>query len=140
MSLFQWNDSFSVGSGDIDRQHKKLFQLADRLHTAMATGQGKQVLQQTLDQLIEYTKHHFASEERIMQESRYPEYNRHKAEHDELTRKVVQFREQVVANRVVVTIDILNFLRDWLVNHIGQMDKKIGEYLRQAKPSQKVPA
>jgi len=135
MSLFQWNDNFSVGNGEIDGQHKKLFQLADRFHSAMASGQGKQILQQTLNDLIDYTKHHFASEEKVMLKSSYPEYARHKAEHDALTHKVLQFRDEVAADRVVVTIDVLHFLKDWLVNHIGQMDKKIGEYLRQQRPS-----
>jgi len=133
MSLFQWNDSFSVGNGEIDGQHKKLFQLADRFHAAMTGGQGKKALQQTLADLIEYTKQHFASEENLMQKTSYPGYRQHKAEHDALTRKVAQFRDDLAANRVVVTIDVLQFLRDWLVNHIGQMDKKIGEYVRQTQ-------
>jgi hemerythrin len=130
MSLFQWKDSFSVGNSEIDGQHKKLFQLADRFHAAMAGGQGKQILQQTLTELIDYTKHHFATEEGMMQKSSYPEYRQHKAEHDALTRKVVQFRNEVAADRVVVTIDVLQFLKDWLVNHIGHMDQGIGDYIR----------
>jgi len=133
MSLFQWNDSFSVGNSEIDGQHKKLFQLADRFHAAMAGGKGKQILQQTLAELIEYTKHHFASEENIMLKTSYPEYHQHKTEHDALTHKVAQFRDDLAADRVVVTIDLLQFLRNWLVNHIGQMDKKIGEYIRQTQ-------
>jgi len=134
MSLFQWNDGFSVGNSEIDGQHRKLFQLADRFHSAMAGGQGKVVLQQTLTELIDYTKHHFASEERLMQKSSYPEYRRHKAEHDALTSKVVQFRDEVATDRVVVTIDVLQFLKDWLVNHIGHMDKGIGDHIRRQQP------
>ncbi len=135
MSLFQWNDNFSVGNSEIDGQHKKLFELADRFHSAMASGQGKQTLQQTLTDLIDYTKHHFATEERVMLSSSYPEYRQHKAEHDALTLKVVQFRDDVAANRAVISIDVLQFLREWLIIHIGQTDKKIAAYLRQRRPS-----
>ncbi len=135
MSLFQWNDNFSVGNSEIDAQHKKLFQLAARFHSAMTKGQGKQSLQQILTDLIEYTKYHFASEETAMQRSSYPEYPEHKAEHDALTRKVVQFRDDVAADRAVITIDVLKFLNDWLIHHIGQMDKKIRDYLRHQRPS-----
>lgn len=135
MSLFQWNDNYSVGNSEIDGQHKKLFQLADRFHSAMTTGQGKKNLQQTLTELIDYTKYHFASEEKVMLKSSYPEYRQHKEEHDALTRKVVQFRDELVADRAVVTIDVLQFLSGWLVHHIGQMDKKIGEFLRRQRPS-----
>jgi hemerythrin len=140
MSLFQWNDTFSVGNNEIDRQHKKLFELADRFHSAMAGGKGKQILQQTLTDLIDYTKHHFAAEESLMQKSSYPEYRLHKKEHDALTHKVVQFRDDLAADRAVVTIDVLQFLREWLVQHIGQMDKKVGDYIGRSHPSQKVPA
>jgi hemerythrin len=128
-----------VGNNEIDRQHKKLFELADRFHSAMASGKGKQILQQTLTDLIDYTKQYFAAEEALMQKSSYPEYRLHKAEHDALTHKVVQFRDELAADRAVVTIDVLQFLREWLVHHIGQMNKKVGEYLRQAHSSQKIP-
>ena len=52
MSLFQWKESYSVGNTEIDAQHKRLFQLAEDLHTAMTAGKGKQVLTQTLAMLI----------------------------------------------------------------------------------------
>lgn len=48
MSLFQWNESYAVGNQEIDAQHKRLFQLADALHSAMTTGKGKEALTQTL--------------------------------------------------------------------------------------------
>ena len=135
MSLFQWKDGFSVGNSEIDGQHKKLFQLADRFHSAMANGQGKQILQQTLAELIDYTKHHFAAEEKLMLKSSYPEYQQHKAEHDALTAKVVQFAKDVEADRAIVTIDVLQFVREWLVNHIGHMDNKVGQYVQSRQPA-----
>jgi len=140
MSMFQWHDKFSVGNGEIDGQHKKLFELADRFHDAMGGGKGKQVLEQTLTDLIDYTKHHFACEEKVMQQSSYPEYRAHKTEHDSLTQKVIQFRDDLAADRTVVTIDVLEFLRAWLGNHIGDMDKKVGDFLRKRNPAQKIPA
>jgi len=130
MSLFQWNDSFSVGNAEIDDQHKKLFQLADQFHDAMAHGKGKQALQETLQELIDYTKHHFACEEKLMQKTAYPQYKEHKAEHDLLTSKVTKFRDDLAGDKVVVTIDVLEFLRGWLASHIGDMDRKVGEYMR----------
>lgn len=140
MSLFQWSDTLSVGNNEIGRQHQKLFELADRFHSAMAGGKGKQILQQTLADLIDSTRHHFTAEESLMQKSSYPEYGLHKKEHDALTHKVVQFRDDLAADRAVVTIDVMQFLREWLVQHIGRIDKKVGEYLRQAHSSRKIPA
>ena len=131
MSLFQWSEELSVGYADIDSQHKRLFQLADQLHTAMTAGKGKECLTNTLNNLIAYTKRHFADEEVLMQLHRYPFYQQHKAEHQALTEKVVLFQKQVAEGRALVTMELLTFLRNWLVQHIGVVDKKVGAFLRQ---------
>lgn len=131
MSLFKWNDSYSVGHTDIDNQHKRLFELADLLHNAMSSGKGKEVLSKTLTDLVGYTKYHFSSEEKLMQKCQYPEYNQHKQAHDELTAKVIEFQKAFETSRAVLTIDLMQFLRDWLQHHIGETDKKVASYLKQ---------
>jgi len=133
MSLFQWNDALNVGHLEIDSQHRMLFQYANKLHAAMLAGQGKDVLSQTLSDLITYTQRHFATEEKLMQAHHYPEYPQHKAEHDALTRKVSQLQNDYVAGRAVLTAEVLQFLKDWLNHHIGEIDRKVGKYL-QAQP------
>ncbi len=131
MSLFQWKDEYSVGHLEIDSQHKRLFQFAEELHSAMASGKGKDVLSKTLANLISYTKVHFATEERLMQQYHYPEYAQHKQSHDQLTSQVVQFQKEFEASRSSMTVQIMQFLKDWLVHHIGQTDKKIAAFLKQ---------
>jgi len=131
MSLFQWSDAYSVGYPDIDSQHKRLFQLVDQMHAAMAAGHGKQHLSTTLDNLIAYTKRHFADEEMLMQSHHYPFYQQHKAEHLALTDKVIQFQKAFEAGRATVTMELLHFLSDWLTHHIGTVDKKVGAHLTQ---------
>ena len=133
MGLFQWSEAYSVGYPDIDSQHKRLFQLADQLHAAMAAGKGKQCLSTTLGNLITYTKRHFAGEEMLMQSHRYPFFQQHKAEHRVLTDKVIQFQKAFEAGRAAVTMELLQFLRDWLTHHIGTVDKRVGEHLTQRR-------
>ena len=130
MSLFEWDDNFLVGHTEIDAQHKRLFQLADELHAAMAAGKGKQVLSQTLASLISYTKVHFASEERLMQRYNYAEYPAHKAEHDKLTAQVVDFQNDFNAGRSVLSIDLMQFLKNWLAHHIGKTDQKVATHIK----------
>jgi len=129
MSLFQWKNDYLVGQPEIDSQHKRLFELADQLHAAMTTGKGKDALGKTLADLIDYTKRHFAAEEALMQRSNYPEYRHHKELHDKLTAQVVQFQTEFVAGQTPVTIQLLQFLKDWLQHHIGETDRKIAVYL-----------
>jgi len=130
MSLFQWDESYSVGHLEIDAQHKRLFQLAEDVHAAMAAGKGKQMLSQTLANLINYTKSHFSSEERLMQRYGYPELPQHKAEHDKLTAQVLTFQNDFNAGRAVFSIDLMHFLKNWLAHHIGKVDQKVASYIK----------
>ena len=130
MSMFEWNPEYSLGHGDIDGQHKKLFELASELHTAMMQGKGKDALSATLGNLIAYTKTHFANEERLMQTYHYPAYPEHKAAHDAFTARVLEFHKEFKAGRVGMTIELLQFLKDWLRTHIGETDRKVATFLK----------
>ena len=130
MNMFQWKPEYSVGYAQIDEQHKRLFELASELHNAMAGGKGKEVVGKTLANLISYTKAHFATEERLMQSNHYPDYAKHKAAHDALTSRVVKFEKDFEAGRVALSVDLLQFLKDWLTYHIGETDRKIASYLK----------
>jgi len=131
MSLFQWSEAYSVGYPDIDSQHKRLFQLAEQLHAAMTAGKAKQILSTTLNNLIVYTKRHFADEEMLMETHRYPFLPQHKAEHRELTENVMHFQKAFGADKATISIELMQFLSSWLRHHIGSSDKKVGEYLKQ---------
>jgi hemerythrin len=130
MSLFEWRSEYSLGHENIDAQHKRLFALANELHTAMTQGQGKGALSLTLNNLVDYTKTHFANEERLMQTHHYPDYAEHKAAHDALTSRVIEFQKNFEAGRVGMTIELLQFLKDWLRTHIGETDHKVAAFLK----------
>jgi len=122
--MFAWKDSYSIGVPQIDTQHRRLFSLADELHAAMNSGKGKDVLAQVLQNLINYTKTHFADEERLMQRCGYPDLPAHKAQHDEMTQKVLQIQQDFQAGKLMMTIAVMQFLSNWLRQHIGGSDRK----------------
>jgi len=130
MSMFEWKQEYSVGHPEIDSQHKKLFELANNLFNAMNSGKGKEVLSRTLADLVSYTRMHFATEERLMRTHHYPEYEKHKADHDTLTAKVVEFQHDFETGRAAITVGLLQFLKDWLRHHIGETDRKIAHFLK----------
>ena len=130
MSMFEWKEQYSVGCTQIDTQHKRLFQYADELHVAMAAGKGKEVLSKTLGNLIAYTKSHFASEEALMQRHHYGAFLQHKQVHDKLTAQVVQFQQEFETGRAGMTVQLMQFLKDWLTHHIGETDRKVAEHIR----------
>ncbi|MBU2491561.1 MAG: bacteriohemerythrin [Bacteroidetes bacterium] len=124
MALFQWNNSFSVNNSEIDKQHQKLVELVNSLHDAMSQGKSKDVLGKIFNDLIIYTKSHFKSEENLMLNKNYPDYTAHRLEHQKLTNQVIKLKAEFDAGKVVISIELLNFLKDWLKKHILETDKK----------------
>ncbi|ACL16435.1 hemerythrin-like metal-binding protein [Methanosphaerula palustris E1-9c] len=124
MPIMDWTDDLSVGVTEIDNQHKRLIELINKLHDAMKAGQGKQMLETTLQELAAYTVYHFQAEEKYMVEYNYPRYHAHKIEHDAFVKKVTDFQKDFVDNRLGLTLDLMKFLKDWVNNHIKSTDKQ----------------
>ena len=124
MSLITWDDKFSVDIGEVDQQHQRLVDIINELHDAMKAGQGKNVLGKILLELIQYTGSHFAAEEKYFIEFKYPDAEAHKKEHVYFVQKVLDFKEEFEQGRMTVSIELLYFLRDWLMKHIKVSDKK----------------
>jgi hemerythrin len=127
--LFPWKEAYSVKIGVIDMQHKGLVNFLNELHQAMIEGRGKDVLGKILANLIKYTQVHFAAEEKLMQSHGYPGYPLHKPEHDRLTAQVLDFQRKFQSNEIALTIEVMEFLKDWLSKHILGSDKKYGPFL-----------
>ena len=125
-----WQDSWLVGIQAIDVQHKHLVTLVNQLHDAMKKGQGRQATGAVLNSLVEYTKAHFSTEERLLQLNGYPEFLAHKMEHERLTTKVVNYQKSWDAGEIALSVELLSFLSDWLRSHILGVDKKYVPHLQ----------
>lgn len=129
MSFMEWNYLLSVKVESIDRQHEKLVMLLNEMYEAICTGKGKAVVGSILEELIEYTKTHFAHEEHLMREKNYYNYEAHKLEHDRLTAQVVEFKEKFDEGRESIHLKVMHFLKNWLIEHIFGTDMKLGYFL-----------
>lgn len=131
MAFINWDDSYSVGVVLIDNQHKRLIQIINELHDAMGAGKGKEILGKVLFELVQYVNTHFKTEEEYMVKYNYNEYESHRYEHEKLTDEVKRFHEDFKDGKAVLTIEIMNFLRNWLMDHILVKDKKFGKFLNE---------
>jgi hemerythrin-like metal-binding protein len=127
--MFEWKNEYSVKIQSVDTQHKILFSLASELNAAMAKGEGSKRLSSVLDRLLNYTEAHFADEEKLMAKYRYPRLAVHKDEHDVLTKKVRKLREDMVRGDSLLTIDVMDFLQNWLTKHIQNSDMHYAEHI-----------
>jgi len=133
MALFTWNDrKYSVGVRELDGQHRQLVDTLNQLYDGMTSGQAKTVTGPLLEKLVDYTRQHFAAEERLMTTARYPQVDQQKTEHVKLTRQVEEFVGRYNRGEIALNVSLLNFLRDWLTTHIVQEDKKYGPWLNKA--------
>jgi hemerythrin len=123
MALIKWTDQLSVSVPKIDEEHKKLVAIINSLHDAMKSGNGKAALAMILDECTAYVLTHFANEEKLMVQYKYPEYREHKAMHDEFVKKVTELRK-LHDQQLLQSGQLLKTLQDWLVNHITTVDKR----------------
>ena len=124
MALIQWDNSLSVGITEIDEQHTRLVSIVNSLHEAMKSGKSKEAMGEILGSLINYTKSHFAFEEKYFDLYRYENAVSHKAEHKKLTDQVLDFQKKFNSGAVALSVELMNFLSDWLKNHIKGEDKQ----------------
>jgi len=124
MTLITWTDEFSVGVIEIDNQHKGLVKLINRLFDAMTYGQANKILKEIIQELVRYTQIHFATEEKYFAKFDYPDSEVHIQEHQKFIETVAKFKEGFEAGNIVLSVDILKFLKNWLTNHILASDKK----------------
>jgi hemerythrin len=132
MALFTWNDSYSVKVALCDQQHKNLFDIINRLADAMRMGKGDEIVSKTVGELLQYTRTHFTQEEALLKRANYPQLAPHQEQHKKFVADVEGLLQQTREGRAANSIQVLNLLRDWLVNHIQRTDKAYSDCLNAA--------
>jgi len=132
-AMFDWSAAYAVGNDLIDTEHQKLFKYAADLHTAMLERRGTNVVADLLDKLAEYTVTHFAHEEALMRETHYPDRENHFKMHRALLDRVGALQRDAADGRSVVTMQLMDFLKNWLSHHIGKQDQRVADHVRQAR-------
>ncbi|MGA2276827.1 MAG: bacteriohemerythrin [Terracidiphilus sp.] len=129
MALMNWNSNYSVGVQKLDSQHTVLFEIINELHASMMKGQAQSLTGPLLKKLAEYTRNHFSAEEEAMASAQYPGIANHKVLHRNLVKKVEEYIDRHDKGELTLNLHLLNFLRDWLVDHIQKVDKEYGPWL-----------
>jgi len=130
MPLMSWNPRMSVGVAVLDADHQKLVGMVNELYDGVQSGHGKESLGTILDRLIDYTKVHFAREEKFFAQTNYPDSVAHKKQHDDLCRQVLDVQQKYKTGATsTLSLEVMNFLKNWLINHIQGEDKKYGPHL-----------
>ncbi|MEZ4360029.1 MAG: bacteriohemerythrin [Kofleriaceae bacterium] len=129
LPLLDWNDSLSVGIITIDEQHQTLIAILNRLHKSKTAKKGSAELKDILRELVSYTQHHFAFEEKLLAQYDYPQHQAHKASHEKLTEQVLGFASAFDNGSATLSAELFMFLRSWLNGHIRGSDRHYAAHL-----------
>ncbi|CUW38181.1 Hemerythrin-like protein [Magnetospirillum sp. XM-1] len=134
MAYLQWTENLSVGVARMDEHHKKLVDLINRVFDAMS-GDAASTVDGVLAELLDYTRYHFAEEEKLLAACSFPDLEEHQAVHRAMVKEVLEMRARHLDNPASVTAsETLDFLSKWLMRHI------IGKDLRYRPFAESHPA
>jgi hemerythrin len=131
MALIQWDNSFSVNVAEIDKQHQGLIGMINDLNEAMRQGKSKEVLGKIIEGLVNYAVKHFETEEKYFDQFGYINSFSHKKEHADFTKKVAEFKSGFDSGKIMLSIEVMDFLSSWLQKHIKGTDMKYGPFFNE---------
>jgi hemerythrin-like metal-binding protein len=129
LALLTWSNKYSVGVHVLDYQHRRLIGILNGLHAAMLKGRAQKIAGPLLDNLLEFARQHFSTEERMMPESGYADLAEHRAKHQELAGKIDGYVGRYRKGDHSVYLPLLIFLRDWQTDHWQKEDQANGPCL-----------
>lgn len=124
MPLISWNQKLSVEVAEIDAEHRKLITMINTLTEAIKQGKGKAAASEMVHELKGYAETHFNTEETYFDRFGYPKAEAHKKQHAIFIRKISEFKDQPPDNQTSLSIQMLQFLSEWLIAHILGSDKQ----------------
>ncbi len=121
MEEILWEERYNTGIDEIDRQHRSLVGIINKLIRARNAGDDTRAIQAVLDELTQYTISHFAFEEELMKKSGYRYLKPHQNVHKAFVRKVEGFANRFRAGEDIVD-EFYKLLKVWLLQHIQKDD------------------
>jgi hemerythrin len=124
MALITWTaEQFGTNVGFADEEHKILFGKLNKLYDLATGGAERSAVGTQLDDLIAYVVEHFAHEEKEMASAGYSGLDAHKKEHDALVAVCADLQKKFHAGQAEVTDEVGQMVKNWLNNHIPNVDK-----------------
>ena len=131
MALLTWKPTCIVGVRAMDDQHAILMDTMNELRLALVAGCGREQLRERLKRLIEFTRMHFSSEERLLEESGFPGAGGHREAHQRLLAQIEEAAHRAIQHEDVQVGLLLSFLRHWYTEHHEGLDQHYGQWLNE---------
>ena len=124
MAFFDWSDELSVNVKEVDDQHKKLIDMINEFYAGIDNKSNNENLLTLLKAMEDYSVYHFKMEEDYMEKFSYDGYEDHKQMHQVYIDKVQDIKGRLKSGKLITSIEVTGFLKDWLKKHIMYEDPK----------------
>ena len=119
----KWSNTYSVSVEEIDDQHRHLFEMINNFQESLDSADPT-APKKLLINLMEYALTHFKTEEKYFELFHYSGSKSHIEEHLEFETKVQEYFKKYQSRKVFNASTVLNFLKNWIINHVLICDKK----------------
>ncbi len=128
----RWDPCLETGIEEIDWEHRRLLNIANRLLDAIGKGRGEAVMQPVIRDLARHAEDHFTNEEKYMRDMGYPEIKEHVVEHGQMRRSLEAFVDALESDQPPGAKDLSALMSHWLLDHILKTDKKYAVFSRES--------
>lgn len=123
MPLIEWQDDFNLGVPEIDYEHRRLVALINALHETFRRSRADAA--DFIGELHARISAHFALEERVMRESGFERYRRHKEDHERLLEELRELMDALDAGAPFDETALGRRLHDWFTEHFQTEDARL---------------
>jgi hemerythrin len=131
MPPLPWKEEYQINVRVIDAQHRRLAALVGEVHDHVAAGRPAETVGEVLDELVRFTRLHFATEEELMLKYGFPHYAEHRAEHKGLLHQLETLRAAQRGSTPVGFGDEGDIGGDWVLQHLLDLDAELGVFLNE---------
>jgi hemerythrin len=129
MSVFLWKREYKLGIEAIDSQHKTIMDKFNALYDAISAGAEPGAVSRSMRELIDYSEVHFRDEEELFARNGYPKADQQKEAHRYFKERADAIYSAYLLDPTIDSLEIVNFLKDWIENHLLTLDMDYKEFL-----------
>lgn len=132
---FEWKQIYSVNVSEIDKQHKRLFEIGKQISDLVLARDDYDhydEIMTILQELKVYTLSHFEYEEKLMEQYGFKEADSHKIEHIFLVKRLDRLQKKDIdTKQKEAVIELITFISDWIAGHILKTDMRYKEFFNE---------
>jgi hemerythrin len=123
MLSFFWKSKYSVGVKALDQQHQTIMERLNELHEEALNGRLNEAAAPLINHLVSLAGEHFATEEKLMESTRFPGLADHRVNHGELAKKIAEFITRHDMGDRAAYCQFMYYVRDWMTKHMEHEDQ-----------------